>query len=88
MTVVFLTIVFMVRNLAERDCVPIVDRDDFIHLKYMRNGHEIEALFTVSSSQSEAHPHHHQKQVRRPHQHKGIHQPAVVRPRFVLVLPP
>ena len=43
-------------------------------------------LLMVPSSQSATHPHRHQREVRRPHQHEGVHRPVVVPPRFVLFL--
>ena len=61
--------------------------DDFIHLKYMRNGMRLSIMPRLTSSRFAAHPHCHQRQVRRPHQHEGVHPHQVVPPWFVLVLP-
>ena len=44
-------------------------------------------LLIASSSQFAAHPHHHQRQVRRPHQHEGGRQRVRLPPRVVPALP-
>ena len=75
-----------IRSTDEQAPATIIGRsihgEGFIYLKYMRKGHELEhlPLLTVYSSQSAAHPHRHQRQVRGPWEHEGVHQHVVVPP--------